>query len=89
MEAGIDLPAPEEAQLRGHLKRARNPAQAGPAEVRRTLQASREVEELESLFRAEQTAKSHVSIIYSKLGAHDRVQALRFALEAGFDLHEG
>jgi len=40
----------------------------------------------DNLFIAEQTVKNHVSVIYSKLGVHDRVQALRLALEAGFDI---
>ncbi len=31
------------------------------------------------LFIAEQTVKNHVSIIYSKLGVHDRIQALQLA----------
>lgn len=35
------------------------------------------------LFIAEQTVKNHVSIIYSKLGVHDRVQASRKADEIG------
>lgn len=35
------------------------------------------------LFIAEQTVKNHVSVIYSKLGVHDRVQALRKADEIG------
>lgn len=33
----------------------------------------------EHLFIAEQTVKNHVSIIYSKLGVHDRIQALQLA----------
>jgi DNA-binding NarL/FixJ family response regulator len=40
----------------------------------------------ENLFIAEQTVKNHVSSIYSKLGVHDRVQALRFAIDAGLDI---
>lgn len=39
----------------------------------------------ENLFIIEQTVKNHVSTIYSKLGVRDRVQALRFAIEAGLD----
>ena len=35
------------------------------------------------LFIAEQTVKNHVSIIYSKLGVHDRFQASRKANEIG------
>ncbi len=35
----------------------------------------------ERLYIAEQTVKNHVSIIYSKMGARDRVQAVRMALE--------
>jgi DNA-binding NarL/FixJ family response regulator len=35
---------------------------------------------------AEQTVKNHVSVVYSKLGVHDRVQALRLAFEAGLEL---
>ncbi len=35
------------------------------------------------LFIAEQTVKNHVSVIYSKLGVHDRVQASRKADEIG------
>lgn len=38
------------------------------------------------LFIAEQTVKNHVSVIYSKLGVRDRVQALRLAVEAGFEI---
>jgi DNA-binding NarL/FixJ family response regulator len=34
---------------------------------------------------AEQTVKNHVSVVYSKLGVHDRLQALRLAIEAGLD----
>ncbi len=37
------------------------------------------------LFIAEQTVKNHVSVIYSKLGVHDRVQALRKADEIGIN----
>ncbi len=33
----------------------------------------------EHLFLAEQTVKNHVSVIYSKLGVHDRIQALQLA----------
>lgn len=33
----------------------------------------------EELFIAEQTVKNHVSLIYSKIGAHDRMQAIRIA----------
>lgn len=39
----------------------------------------------ERLFIAEQTVKNHVSLIYSKMGARDRVQASLMAIEAGFD----
>jgi DNA-binding NarL/FixJ family response regulator len=39
----------------------------------------------DALFIAEQTVKNHVSEIYSKLGVHDRAQALRMALEAGLE----
>lgn len=35
------------------------------------------------LFIGEQTVKNYVSIIYSKMGVHDRVQAARMAIEAG------
>lgn len=35
------------------------------------------------LFIAEQTVKNYVSVIYSKLGVRDRVQASRMVLEAG------
>ncbi|HEX3043418.1 MAG TPA: response regulator transcription factor [Bacillota bacterium] len=38
-----------------------------------------------ALFIAEQTVKNHVSIIYSKLGVRDRVQASRLVIEAGLD----
>jgi DNA-binding NarL/FixJ family response regulator len=38
-----------------------------------------------TLFIAEQTVKNHVSIIYSKLGVRDRVQASRLVIEAGLD----
>lgn len=41
-----------------------------------------------ALFIAEQTVKNHVSIIYSKLGVHDRVQASRLVIEAGLDKKE-
>lgn len=37
------------------------------------------------LFIAEQTVKNHVSVIYSKLGVHDRVQASRKADEIGIN----
>ena len=37
---------------------------------------------------AEQTVKNHVRVIYSKLGVRDRVQALRWALEAGLDTED-
>ena len=37
----------------------------------------------EHLYIAEQTVKNHVSLIYSKMGARDRVQASLMALEAG------
>jgi len=40
----------------------------------------------QNLFIAEQTVKNHVSVIYSKLGVRDRVQALRLAVEAGFEI---
>lgn len=33
----------------------------------------------EELFIAEQTVKNHVSLIYSKLGTHDRMQTIRLA----------
>ena len=36
------------------------------------------------LYIAEQTVKNYVSIIYSKLGVRDRVQASRMVLESGF-----
>ncbi len=35
------------------------------------------------LFIAEQTVKNHISVIYSKLGVHDRLQAYRLAKEIG------
>lgn len=35
----------------------------------------------DELFIAEQTVKNHVSLIYSKIGAHDRMQAMRLAKE--------
>lgn len=35
------------------------------------------------LFIAEQTVKNHISIIYSKLGVHDRLQAYRKAKDIG------
>ena len=38
-----------------------------------------------ALFIAEQTVKNHVSIIYSKLGVRDRVQASLLVIEAGLD----
>ena len=38
-----------------------------------------------TLYIAEQTVKNHVSIIYSKLGVRDRVQASRLVIEAGLD----
>jgi DNA-binding NarL/FixJ family response regulator len=41
-----------------------------------------------TLFIAEQTVKNHVSIIYSKLGVRDRVQASRLVIEAGLDKEE-
>ena len=37
------------------------------------------------LYIAEQTVKNYVSIIYSKMGVKDRVQASRMAAEAGLD----
>jgi DNA-binding NarL/FixJ family response regulator len=40
----------------------------------------------QNLFIAEQTVKNYVSVIYSKLGVHDRAQALRLAIEAGFSI---
>ena len=40
----------------------------------------------QNLFIAEQTVKNYVSVIYSKLGVHDRTQALRLAIEAGFSI---
>lgn len=36
------------------------------------------------LYIAEQTVKNYVSVIYSKLGVRDRVQASRMVLESGF-----
>lgn len=41
-----------------------------------------------TLYIAEQTVKNHVSIIYSKLGVRDRVQASRLVIEAGLDREE-
>ena len=41
------------------------------------------------LFIAEQTVKNHVSVIYSKLGVRDRVQASRLVIEAGLDKEKG
>jgi DNA-binding NarL/FixJ family response regulator len=41
-----------------------------------------------TLYIAEQTVKNHVSIIYSKLGVRDRVQASRLVMEAGWDKEE-
>ncbi len=38
-----------------------------------------------TLFIAEQTVKNHVSIIYSKLGVRDRVQASLLVIESGLD----
>ncbi|MCL6590382.1 MAG: response regulator transcription factor [Firmicutes bacterium] len=38
-----------------------------------------------ALYIAEQTVKNHVSLIYSKLGVRDRVQASRLVIEAGLD----
>ncbi|MGE5604709.1 MAG: DNA-binding response regulator [Bacteroidota bacterium] len=35
------------------------------------------------LFIAEQTVKNYVSVIYSKLGVRDRVQASRMVMESG------
>lgn len=37
------------------------------------------------LFIAEQTVKNHISVIYSKLGVRDRVQATRMVIEAGLE----
>jgi DNA-binding NarL/FixJ family response regulator len=37
------------------------------------------------IYIAEQTVKNYVSIIYSKLGVKDRVQASRMAIEVGLD----
>ena len=37
----------------------------------------------EKLFIAEQTVKNHISVIFSKLGVRDRLQAFRYAVEAG------
>lgn len=42
----------------------------------------------QNLFIAEQTVKNYVSVIYSKLGVHDRTQALRLAIEAGFSIQK-
>jgi len=36
----------------------------------------------EQLFLAEQTVKNYVSSIYSKLGAHDRMEAMKMAIKA-------
>jgi len=36
------------------------------------------------LYIAEQTVKNHVSMIYSKMGVHDRMHALHLAVHAGF-----
>lgn len=38
------------------------------------------------LFIAEQTVKNHVSLIYSKIGTHDRMEAIRLVSESGFDI---
>ena len=35
----------------------------------------------EELFIAEQTVKNHVSLIYNKLGSHDRLKVIRMAKE--------
>jgi DNA-binding NarL/FixJ family response regulator len=37
------------------------------------------------LFLAEQTVKNHVSLIYEKIGARDRAQAMRMAIDAHID----
>lgn len=37
------------------------------------------------LYIAEQTVKNHISVIYSKLGVRDRVQATRMVIEAGLE----
>lgn len=42
----------------------------------------------QNLFIAEQTVKNYVSVIYSKLGVHDRAQALRLAIDAGFSIQK-
>lgn len=42
----------------------------------------------QNLFIAEQTVKNHVSVKYSKLGVHDRAQALRLAIEMGFSIQK-
>jgi len=41
-----------------------------------------------TLYIAEQTVKNHVSVIYSKLGVRDRVQASRLVIEAGLDKNQ-
>ncbi len=37
------------------------------------------------LYLGEQTIRNYASLIYSKMGVSDRIQAIRIALEAGFD----
>ena len=39
----------------------------------------------DGLFIAEQTVKNHVSTIYAKMGAHNRVQAVKLAQAAGLE----
>lgn len=41
------------------------------------------------LYIVEQTVKNHVSVIYAKIGARDRVQASLMAIEAGLDELDG
>jgi len=43
--------------------------------------SNREIADL--LFIASQTVRNHISVIYSKLGVHDRFHAIRLAREAG------
>lgn len=59
-------------------------------EVLRLLARGADNKEIASrLFIAEQTVKNHVSLIYEKLRARDRTQAMRMAIDARIDVKAG
>ena len=92
----------EISELKGAPTHRRDPTEYEPEWFKALTKREREVLVLlaegrdnrgiaERLFIAEQTVKNHVSIIYSKLGVHDRIQALQLAsrLRATKERNEG